>query len=231
MSRFEALILTAIIVSAVIFTIVSAAPASVAAPVQEHAAAATQEPLGEQEEHVEGEASSESEWYVYPARWTNFVLLLALLYWMLIIPPKPIQETFDFPGLGVILEARAQAIIEARDTAVRQAQEAATLLTASEERLAEIDAEVGALVEVARTDAARDSERAAVEAKEQAQRVLEIAERELQSERLTAQRQLREFVADLAVGMAQRSLQEHLSDDDQDRLIRDYVLRLGGSLA
>ena len=232
----EVLIPTVTVVTAVILVMALAAPTSVASTVRGPAAPSAQEPLAEQEERaidkrVEEEEHGETEWYVYPARWTNFLLLLALLYWVLVIPPKPIHDTFDFPGLKVILSARAQSIIAARDVAARQREEAAALLTASEERLAKIDDEVGALVEVARADAARERERAEVDAKEQAQRIPEIAERELQSERLTAHRQLRAFVADLAVGMAQRTLEEHLSDDDQDRLIRDYLSRLGGSLA
>ena len=236
MRPFEALAPTVTVVTAVILATALAAPISVASTFREHAAPAAQEPLAEQEERaiderVEEEEQGETEWYVYPARWTNFLLLLALLYWMLVIPPKPIHDTFDFPGLKVILGARAQSIIDARDLAARHRDEAAALLSASEERLAKIDDEVGSLVEVARADAEREKERAEVDAKEQAQRVPEIAERELQSERLAAQRQLRGFVAGLAVGMAQRTLEEHLSDDDQDRLIRDYLLRLGGSVA
>lgn len=219
--------------TAVLLAMLMAAPTSTASTLQEPAA---QEPLGAQQEHaiderVEEEEHGETEWYVYPARWTNFLLLVALLYWMLVIPPKPIQETFDFPGLKVILVTRAQSIIDARDLAARYREEASSLLTASEERLAKIDGEVEALVVVARTDAERETERAEVDAKDQAGKVQEIAERELRSERLTAQRQLRGFVADLAVGMAQRTLEEHLSDDDQDRLIRDYLSRLGGCVA
>ena len=238
MRSFEAPIPTGTgtIVTAVILALALAAPASVASTFREHALPAAQEPLAAQderaiEEHAEEEEQGETEWYVYPARWTNFLLLLALLYWVLVIPPKPIRETFDFPGLKVILSTRAQSIIAARDEAARQREETAALLIASEERLGKIDDEVGALVEVARVDGERERERAEVDAKEQAQRVPEIAERELQSERLTAQRQLRAFVADLAVGMARRTLEEHLSADDQDRLIRDYLSRLGGSVA
>ena len=236
MRPLDALIPTVTVVTTAILAMALAAPASVASTFQEHAAPAAQEPLAQQEERaiderVEEEEHGETEWYVYPARWTNFLLLLALLYWMLVIPPKPIYDTFDFPGLKVILSARAQSIIAARDEAARQREEAAALLTESEERLAKIDDEVGALVEVARADAGRERERAEADAREQARKVPEIAERELQSERLTAQRQLRAFVADLAVGMAQRTLEEHLSDEDQDRLIRDYLLRLGGSVA
>jgi len=236
MRPFEAMFPAVTVITTVILAVALAAPGSFASTFPGFAAAAAQAPAGEQIEHaiderVEQEEHDETAWYVYPARWTNFLLLLALLYWMLVVPPKPITDTFDFPGLKVILRARALSIIEARDLATRQREETAALLTASEERLAKIDDEIEALVVAARADAERETEHAEVGAKEQAARVLEVGERELQSERLTAQRQLRGFVADLAVGMAQRTLEEHLSDNDQDRLIRDYLSRLGGSVA
>jgi F0F1-type ATP synthase membrane subunit b/b' len=58
-----------------------------------------------------------------------------------------------------------------------------------------------------------------------------VAQREVTNERVAAHRQLRGFVADLAVNLAAKSLAEHLTADDQDRLIREYLSHLGRSMA
>ena len=203
-----------------------------AAQEEDHAAPAQQEGHAAEDEHAEEEHAEEPKaWYYWPAKWTNFILLLAFLWWMLVNPPAAIQDIFSFSGLKVILRDRSAAIISARDLAAEQKEEAARLLTASEERLAKIEGEVAALADTARADAGAEASRALEEGKQQAQKILQVAEREVGSERLTAQRQLRGFVADLAVKLAERSLEDHLTADDQDRLIREYLSRLGDSMA
>lgn len=209
----------------------AAAPASIEATgrssTPEHATLqeGQAEPAGE--EHPE----EEKPWWEWPARWINFALLSALLYWVLVVPPPAIQNIFTYPGLKVILAERSASIIEARDLAGQQQEEAARLLTESEQRLGRIEEEVTTLIDEARGDAEREKERAEVEGKEQAERAAELTQRELRAERIAAQRQLRVFVADLAVGMAEGNLREHLTADDQDRLIREYLSRIGESMA
>jgi len=205
-----------------------------AAPQEPGEPAVGQEPEGEAQVHErfeEEEHGAPKEWWYWPAKWTNFLALVALLYWMLVIPPPAIQEIFSFPGLKVVFIERGKAIIAARDLAAEQQQEAAALLSDSQQRLERIEEEVTALVADARSDAERERERAAVDGKAQATKIAEVAQREIAHQRVTAQRQLRGFVADLAVNMAEQSLTKHLTSDDQDRLIREYLARLGQSMA
>ena len=199
---------------------------------EEAHAAAPQEGNEAEQEHADEEHGEEDEkaWFYWPAKWTNFILLVALLWWMLVVPPQAIQDIFSFPGLKVVLRERSAAIIAARELAIQQSEEAARLLTESEQRLAKIEGEVSALATDARTDAEREASRSLEDGEQQAEKILEIAQREVDDERLTAQRQLRGFVADLAVRLAKRSLEDHLTADDQDRLIRDYLSRLGDSM-
>jgi len=202
------------------------APAAAQGP-----ALAPQDPAHPEEEHVEEEEHAERPWWVMPARWINFTLLMALLWWVLVVPPAPVQDIFTFPGLKVILSERAAAVLAARDLAARQRREAEQVLTESELRLAKIEDEVGGLVAAARSDAEREKVRALEDGKVQAEKIVEVAGREVKNERLAAHRQLRGFVADLAVNMARRSIEQHLTPEDQDRLIRDYLARLGESMA
>ncbi|MGD8328057.1 MAG: ATP synthase F0 subunit B [Acidobacteriota bacterium] len=252
-SRRPLLLAVAVLLLAVapgLVTAAAAAPAprtvaQVAAQEPEHAApqepgehAVGQDPqeppAGEEQVHErfeEEEHGAPKAWWYWPAKWTNFIALVALLYWMLVIPPAAIQDIFSFPGLKVIFAERANAIIASRDLAAEQRLEAAAILGDSQQRLERIEEEVTELVADARSDAEREKERAAVDGKAQADKIAEVAQREIAHQRVAAQRQLRGFVADLAVNMAEQSLTEHLTADDQDRLIREYVARLGQSMA
>lgn len=191
--------------------------------------AAPQEP-GEEHAATEHEADPRAWWY-WPSKWFNFIALAALLYWMLVIPPQAVQDIFSFPGLRVVFVERAREILAARDLAAQQQQEAARLLADSEQRLSKIADEVAALVADARSDAEAEQSRALRDGRAQAEKIHEVAERELRHQRVAAQRQLRRFVADLAVSLAETNLAQHLTADDQDRLIREYLARLGPSLA
>jgi len=185
------------------------------------------------EAHAEaGDHEAEAKpWFYWPAKWFNFFALCGLMYWVLVVTPPVIGDLFSFPGLKVVLTERSAAIIGARDLAVRQSEEAVRLLSASEERLSKIEDDVAALVSDARRDAKREKERALEDGKLQAEKIIQVAGREIDNERVGANRQLRAFVADLVVNMAARNLAEHLTPDDQDRLIRDYLSRLGTSMA
>ena len=224
-----------------------AAPTTTALPPGEHRAAAAQEPEGviqDPDQHAvvqEGgelagvdEHAEEAEpkpWFYWPAKWFNFIALCGFLYWMLVVPPAAIRDIFSFPGLRVVLSERAAGIIAARDLAAQQAEEASSLLSDSEQRLSKIADEIAALVDDAKGDAAHEKERSLEDGKLQAEKIIQVAERDVTNERVTANRQLRAFVADLAVKMAETNLTEHLTADDQDRLIREYLSRLSKSAA
>ena len=185
-------------------------------------------------EHIavqEGDAQHAEDEAHGPAKWFNFVALCGLLYWVLVVPPAVIRDIFSFSGLKVVLADRAQSIFAARDLALQQSEEATRVLSGSEQRLSKIDQEVATLVEEARQDAEREKGRALEDGERQAERIIEVAEREVNNERVGANRELRTFVADLAVNMAATNLAAHLTSDDHNELIRDYVSRLGKSMA
>ena len=184
-------------------------------------------------QHVEDEAHGPEAkpWFYWPAKWFNFVALCGLLYWVLVVPPGVIRDIFSFPGLKVILADRAASIFVARDLAVQQSEEATRVLSGSEQRLSKIDEEVATLVEEAHRDAEREKGRASEDGKRQAERIIEVTEREVNNERVGANRALRTFVADLAVNMAATNLADQLTPDDHNELIRDYLSRVGKSMA
>ena len=199
-----------------------------------------QEPAGHVLTQEGGDAHDDQEavheanskpWFYWPAKWFNFIALCGLLYWVLVVPPGFIEDIFSFPGLRVVLSERAAGIAAARDLAAQQSEDATRVLAESKQRFSKIDEEVAVLLSDAHQDAAREKERALEDGKLQAEKIIEVAKREVSNERLGAKRQLRTFVAGLAVSMATKTLADYLTPEDQDDLIRDYLSRLGKSLA
>lgn len=170
-------------------------------------------------------------WAELVQRLINLGLLLALLWWLVVEPPAFVQQTFDFPGLRVYLRERADGILQNRQRARSQLQQAEEVLGSSEARLDRLEAEVEELLREARSDAERERARAEEEGKAQAEKVMEMAQRELRAEALSARRSLRAFVADLVVEMAEDLIRRHLGPADEERLVEEYLSRLGERVA
>lgn len=213
---------------------------------QQHAeepdAAQHEEPDAAQHEQ-EGEHAQEGEhgeegahaaegmpWSEVLFRWINFGLLAALMYWVLVVPPPFIQDIFSFAGLKAIFVQRSEAIVEAKALAEKQSSEADRILEQSETRLTRIEGEVAALIDQAHSDAEQEKDRAEEAGQAQADKIRDLSHRELRAETVAVQRKLKGFVAELAVGMAEKLLRENLTPEDQRRLVEDYVSRLGRSM-
>lgn len=194
------------------------------------AGAEGQEHAGEGEEHGEAEHHGPT-WTDYLFRWINFVLLGALLWWLLVVPPAFVVENFEFAGLKVVLRERAEGILAARNLAREQRQEAETRLTDSRERLDKVEQEADALVEDARADAERERRRLEQEGVEQAAKIRAATDRDLRSEVLRTRRELRVYAADLAVALAADLVRAHLTEEDQRRLVDEYLEDLGRRVA
>ena len=198
----------------------------------EHAEAAAQDDAhaAGDAQHAEEEHAAEEHgesWLQIGFRWINFFLLLGVMWWLIVVPPDFVIETFSFPGLKVFLRDRGKAIVDDRDLAVRQVAEAAEIVEASSQRTERISEELDALLDEARTDAEQDLARAERAAEEAAERVLGTGARDLASREASASRELRAHGADAVVETARRILDEHLGGEDQDRLVRAYLDRLG----
>lgn len=201
----------------------------------EHAAPAAQGEHAPDEHAAAGEHESAEHagpsWGEYAFKWANFFLLAALLYWLLVVPPTFVRENFEFDGLRPILARRAAAILDARRLAGEQRADARRRTETSAQRLAHVDEEAAKLVVTAKQDAERERQRLAAAAEVEAARIREHARSDMQGEVVRAQRELRVHTADAAVAMAREILQENFSEDDQQRLIREYLERLGTSVA
>jgi len=174
-----------------------------------------------------GEEEHGETWLQIGFRWINFFLLLAVMWWLLVVPPGFVIETFSFPGLKVLLRERGKGIIESRDLANLQVAEAAEIVQVSTERLERISEEVDALLDEARADAEQELARAETAGAEAAERVKGTGARDLASREGSAVRDLRAHAADAVVDLARRVLSEHFRGEDQERLVRAYLDQLG----
>jgi F-type H+-transporting ATPase subunit b len=210
---------------------------------EEHASEGAQEPDGEHapaDEHGDdehgaagehGEEHEETTWGEYAMKWINFVLLLGLLYWLLVVPPAFVRENFEFDGLKEIWVSRSEAILAASALAKEQREEAERSDRESAERLAAIEQEASELVATAREEAGRDGERIAAAAVAEAEKIRSGASRDMNAEVERARRTLRAHVADLTVSIATGMVRDNISADDQERMVRRYLDRLGESVS
>lgn len=226
-----------LVVALMLVGIAAPAPTADAVPLQEpeaqeaHAADGAQEHAGEEVEHGAEAEHHGPTWGEYAMRWINFVMLAALLWWLLVVPPAFVVDNFEFPGLKVVLGERAGGIVAARELAREQRQEAERRLAESQERLDRVEQEARELVAEAEGDAERERQRLEREAEEQADRIRQTADRDLRSETLQARRQLRAHAANLAVEMAADLVRDNLTEEDQRRLVREYLEDLGERVA
>lgn len=140
-----------------------------------------------------------------------FVLLLLLLTkfaW------KPIMEG---------LEKREQGIADTIAATQRANAEAKQMLASYEKRLSEAADEVRGMLEEARRDADATKQTIIGEARKAADEEQSRAKREIALATDEALSAIAERAGELAVGVAGKFLKEKLSDDDQQRLIRDSV--------
>jgi F-type H+-transporting ATPase subunit b len=217
------------VIALVLSVVAGLVPATVSA--QDHAEPAQEDGHAVVDDHGEGHVPLVPTTTQYIYKWINFAMLAALLYWLLVVPPDFVKVNFEFEGLKTILGERSQAIVASRELAKEQTQQAAAGMDASASRLEAIEQEAAGLVATARTDAERDKARLIQEATEQAEAIRASTGRDMKSEVARAERDLQSHIAYLAVGIATDLVKKNFSGADQDRLVRQYLDRLGESVS
>lgn len=148
-----------------------------------------------------------------PIIWTilNFLILLLVLRaaaW------KPILRALD---------ARETAINDALNRAELARSEAERILAENQKSLRAAEEEGQRVLRDSRELAERLHADASQRAQEEGRRLVEQAQQEIERNKEKALLELRGEVASLAVGAAERILNENLDDDRQRRLVDDYL--------
>ena len=134
---------------------------------------------------------------------------------------------FAYPAIRKAMEGRTEKIqndIDSAETAKREAQE---LREQYDARLTEANDEASRIIEEARGEAERvRQERLAAIEPEIAERKAQ-AEAEIESARAHAMAEVRDEITALAVGAASQVVMASLDEQAHERLINDYIDRVG----
>ncbi len=147
----------------------------------------------------------------------NLVLFVLLMYFVL---RRPIAEAFRARQEGIRRDLmRAQ---EERDAAIAKLEEVET-------RLANLDAEVAAIHAQAERDAQEEDVRIARSTEDDIRKLREQSQREIESAGKVARADLRAYVAEQSVRLAEDIIRRELRPEDDARLMGEYVKELGGA--
>ena len=159
-------------------------------------------------------AAAEAEGASEPSviwRWANFAILAV--------------------GLGYLMAKHLPAVFSARSKEIQKGiSEAQQMKQDAERRSAEMDARLNALggdIERFRQQSAiemqQEGDRIAKETAVQLQKIEEHAGMEIEAAGKTARRQLKEYAAELAMGLAEERLRTRMDSATESKLVDDFV--------
>ncbi|HEY6968649.1 MAG TPA: ATP synthase F0 subunit B [Candidatus Angelobacter sp.] len=143
----------------------------------------------------------------------NFIVVFAIL-WVLLRKALP-----------TVFRNRSEAIQRRLEEARKASEEARVRLTAVEERLSRLDVEIEQMRREAESGAHADEERVMAAAEEERRRIVESAQQEISRAASAARRELKAYVAELAVDLAGKQIR--LTESTDEKLVRHFAARLG----
>jgi F-type H+-transporting ATPase subunit b len=149
--------------------------------------------------------------------WVGYLIDFGLLALVLVLALKK--------NLPAMFHTRTKTIQRGIEEAGKASEEADRRLADIEARLAKLDAEVAAMRATAEQDAAAEEQRILAAAEEDKRRIVETAEAEITASVRLARRELKAYVADLAVTLAERRI--HIDAATDQALVRSFVGELG----
>jgi F-type H+-transporting ATPase subunit b len=147
-------------------------------------------------------------------RTMNFGVLFVALFFVL---RKPIAKA---------LKSRRQGIKDQFDDLERQKQEAERELAEYKEKFGRLDEEVEKIVAEYIQQGEAAKARILEEAKAAAEKLQEQARKNIEHEFQQAKLQLKAETAEQAVAMAEEIIKKHIKDEDQDRIIGEYLKKV-----
>jgi F-type H+-transporting ATPase subunit b len=127
--------------------------------------------------------------------------------------------------LPAVFRSRTESIQKGIEEARKASAEASARLAEIEARLSKLDDEVAEIRTAAAADFSAEEQRIKQAAEQDARNVVESAEQEIATAARTAQRELKAYAADLAVGIAQKKITVDAATDQQ--LVSGFVAGLG----
>lgn len=144
----------------------------------------------------------------------NFVVLAGVLIFLL---RKPLAQA---------LESRRQGIKDQLDDLERQKQDAERRLAEYREKLSVLGKEVEKIVAEYIREGEAAKGKIIEEAQVAAEKLQEQAKKNIEHEFQKAKQQLKAEMAEQAVTMAEELIKKHINDEDQERIIDEYLTKV-----
>jgi F-type H+-transporting ATPase subunit b len=174
----------------------------------EAAAHAEHEPHGD--EHAGGFYTAQKIWdFVY--RFLNFAALVAILYFVL---RKPVKQFFN---------DRRENIAKTLEDFEEKKSEAEARFQELESKLAALSQERERIMAEYIKEGEEEKEKIIANANEMADRIQKQAEVTIEQEVKSAKTELRQEIAEMSAAMAEELIKENIDQDDQQRLVAEYL--------
>jgi len=129
--------------------------------------------------------------------------------------------------IGKVFDDRAASIVKELEQAKRDKDDALKQLAEVEARLGRLDLELAEIRLEAEQEAAREAERIHQAAAADAEKIRQSAQRVIEGAMKSARSELRAFVADHAVQMAEAIIRKEIRPEDASRMLTRYTEELG----
>jgi F-type H+-transporting ATPase subunit b len=145
-------------------------------------------------------------------RFINFALLIIILY-------VAIRKS----GLKDSLAGRIDEIKQRLEDLRREKEEAEGKYQDVEKQLNDFETKKKEIIEQFQREGQTEKEKIIAEANERAKQIVRQAELTIQQEMQSAKERLRREVMELAAGKAQEIIAKEMTDEDQDRLVSEFI--------
>jgi ATP synthase F0 subunit b len=125
--------------------------------------------------------------------------------------------------IGQVFDNRAATIVKELEQAKRDKQEAEARLGELEARLGRLDQEVQGIRAEAERESAREAERVRQAAVADAEKIRVTTQREIEGAMKAARTELRAFVAEQSVAMAEGIIRREIRPEDNSRMVNKFV--------
>ena len=129
--------------------------------------------------------------------------------------------------IGKLFEDRSAGILRELEEARTEKEEAERRLIEIDSRLQRVDQEAAEIRARAEIEAKQEAERIRQAAEADAEKIKQLARREIDGAMKAARADLRAYVADLSVGMAEGAIRRNIKPEDDTRILSEYVRELG----
>lgn len=160
------------------------------------------------------ENAEQLPWWRQP--WWRPINLLIFLIFLVYLLVKKLR-------VGQVFDNRAATIVKELEQARRDKEEAQRRLAEVEARFARLDEEVAGIRAEAEREAAREAERIRQSATADAEKIRLTAQREIDGAMKSARTELRAFVAEQSVALAETMIRRDIRPEDNQRLLSRYM--------